>query len=134
ARIGRADTNHRWVRSMEGDKFTIRNEQTVGSGVFDCQRGETIVRPDAEEVSVTYASLGLNEFVTNVIAEAKCVEDVLPVAAAKDKRFPMLLLPLKQFGLHAPPRIEMDVFNPADVINIIHLNASAQWLAMNIPN
>src|SRR5437660_584970 len=44
----------------------------------------------------------------------------------------MFLLPLKEARVHAPPGIEMNVLNSADVENVIHKDAAAKRLALNI--
>src|ERR1017187_10586192 len=93
-----------------------------------------IVRADAQEVAVTEAARSLDELVADVVAEAKRVQHVLPVAAAKDKGLPILLLPVEQTRFEAPPRIEMHVLYPPDVEDHIHVDAPPERLAMNIPD
>ena len=90
-------------------------------------RFESEKRTNPEElIAVAHAGFGFDELVADTVAEAKGVEDVLPVAAAKNERFSVLLLPLKQRGCHAPPGIKMYVFDSADIGGTIHPDSPAQ--------
>src|SRR5204862_268440 len=62
------------------------------------------------------------------------IEDVLPITPRENKRFAMLLLPSEQARSHAPPRIEVDVLNAANVENVVHINAAPQRLSLNVAN
>src|SRR5205814_746464 len=84
------------------------------------------------EVAIAEAGLRLEEFVADVVAEVEGVEDVLPVRPAEHKRLAVLLLPLEEFPLHAPPRIEVDVLDPPDVVDGVHVNAAPQRLTLDI--
>src|SRR3954466_8305620 len=117
---------------MKGDEFAIGYEQGHGRRVFDYDSGKTIIRADAEEVAIAHSRASLDEFVAHIVSEAKGVVHILPIAPANDKSFAVFLLPFEQLRLHAPPGIEMDVFNPADIVNVIHQNPATEWLAVDI--
>ena len=76
--------------------------------------------------------LALHEAVAGVIAEAEGVEHVLPVGPAEDERVAVLHLPAEQLRLHAPPRVEMDVLDPADVVDRVDPDAGLQGLALHV--
>ena len=124
--------HHGGVRPVERDEFTVGDQQGHRRAVLDHHGRETVIGAKAQEVAVANPGLSLNELVTDAIAEAEGVEDVLPVAAADDECFPMFLLPLKQFRFHAPPGIEMHILDAPDVVDGIHENTAAKRLAMDI--
>ena len=117
---------------MHADELAVGNEQAHRGAIIHLHGGVAIIRPDAQKIAVANTGVGFDEFVPGMIAKAKRVEDVLPVAACKDKRFPMLLLPLKQTRLLTPPRIEVDVFDAADVVDGIHQHTAPERLALHI--
>jgi hypothetical protein len=42
------------------------------------------------------------------------------------------MLPREELRLHAPPRVEVDVLDPPDVVNVIHQDAAPQRLPVNV--
>src|ERR1017187_1533856 len=134
AGVGGLHPHHRRVGTVEGDELTVGNQQRHRSAVLHHHSRITIVRADAQEVAVTEAARSLDELVADVVAKAERVKHVLPVAAAKDKGLPILLLPVEQARFEAPPRIEMHVLYPPDVEDHIHVDAPPERLAMDIPD
>lgn len=51
--IGRCDTNHGRIWTVERDKFAICDQQAHGSALIDDERRLAIVRTDSEEVTIT---------------------------------------------------------------------------------
>ena len=76
--------------------------------------------------------MSLDEFVSDIVAKTKRVEDVLPIASPENERFAVFLLPVVEIGFHAPPRVEVHVFDPANVVDHIDVNSAAQRLALNV--
>src|ERR1039458_1661133 len=109
--------NHGWIGAVEGRELTTGNQQAKDGGIFNVNRGETIIRADAEEISIALPRLRIDELVAGVIAKTKGVEDIFPVRASEHERLAVFLLPLKQFRLHAPPRVEMDILDASNVVN-----------------
>ena len=134
ARVGPLHPHHRRVRAVEGDELTVGNQQRHGGTVLDHQSRIAVVRADAQEVAVADAAFRLHELIAHVVAEAERVIDILPVSATEDKRLSMLLLPFEQLRLHAPPRIEVHVLDPPDVVDAVHVNTPPQGLAVDIPD
>ena len=132
--VGFADADHGRIWSMERNEFAVGNQQAKTGGIVNHHRGETIVRANPKEISVTYACPGLDELVTNAVPEAKRVIDILPIAASEDEGLAVLLLPLQQFRLVAPPGVEVDILDPANVVDIIDVNPPAQRLSLNVPD
>ncbi len=56
----------------------------------------------------------------------------MPIAAANDEGFTVGLLPLKEFRLETPPRVKVHILDPADVVNVVHVDPAAQGLALHI--
>src|ERR1017187_5518752 len=122
------------VGNVEGDELAVGDQHRERGAVLHDHSRITIVRADAQEVAVTEAARSLDELVADVVAKAERVKHVLPVAAAKDKGLPILLLPVEQARFEAPPRIEMHVLYPPDVEDHIHVDAPPERLAMDIPD
>ena len=134
AGVGGLHAHHRGIGAVEGDELAVGDQQRKRSAVLHDHGGVTIIRADAQEIPVAEASRGLDELVADVIAKAKGVEDVLPVAAAEDKRLPVRLLLVEQARFHAPPRVEMHVLDPPDVVDHVHIDAPSQGLAVHVPD
>ena len=117
-RVRRRRLDHRRVGAVEGDELAVGDQQRrTGAVCSTTTDGVAIVGADAQEVAVAGARLGLDELVADVVAEAERVEHVLPVGPAEDERLAVLHLPVEQLGPHAPPRVEVDVLDPADVVD-----------------
>ncbi len=67
-----------------------------------------------------------------MVAEAEGVEDVLPIAPREEECLAVVHLPLEELGLHAPPGIEMDVLDAADVVDGVDPDAAAERLALDV--
>jgi hypothetical protein len=80
------------------------------------------------------AAVALDEPIAHLVAEAERVVDVLPVGAAEEERLSVFHLPLEQPGLHAPPWIEVNVFDASDVVDGIDEDAASQRLAVHVAN
>src|ERR1700737_2233167 len=69
-----------------------------------------------------------------MVSKTECVEHVLPVRTAEGKCLPILRLPIVGFTVRAPPRIEMNILDPANIVDRIDPDAAPQWLTRYIAN
>ena len=133
APVAGADHHHRWVRPVKGGEFPVGDQQAKGRALLDQHRRAAIIGPDPQEISVALAARRLDELVAGFVAETKRVQHIFPVAAPKDEGLAVGHLPLigRRVGA-APPGIEMDVLQAANVVNVVHINSAPQRLAGNV--
>lgn len=132
AAVSALDFDHGWVGSMERHEFTVGNQQAERGGFLYDDGGVTIIGAYAEEIAVAHSSAGPDEVVADRVPEAERVEDVLPVSAPESEGNAVGHLPSEQLGFCAPPGVEMDVFDSADVIDLVHIDAAPEGLAVNV--
>src|ERR1017187_2793971 len=87
--------HHRWIGTVERNKFAVGNQQANVRALLHLQRRDAVIRADAEEISVAVAGPRFDEFVADAVAEAERIEHIFPVALAEDERLAVFLLPLE---------------------------------------
>jgi hypothetical protein len=65
----------------------------------------------SQGISIAAAGRCFYKLVPDTIAEAECVEHILPIGTAKDECFAIFGLPLIDHALRIPPRVEMDTLD-----------------------
>ena len=58
----------------------------------------------------------------------------MPVGPSEYECATVFHLPLEKFWFKTPPRIEMYVFNAADIVNFVDENTAIERLAVDIAN
>ena len=100
----------------ESGEFSICDQDAIRLRLIDLDRGiRRRVHPNPQEIAVHGARLALDKMIPNGVGKGKCVEDVLPIGAAKDKRPPELGLPPDQRLGRGEPRVEVNVLDAANV-------------------
>ena len=87
-----------------------------------------VVGAYAQEVAVAHAEPGLDEAVSDAVAKAKGIEHILPVSATEYEGLAVFHLPGEELWAHAPPWVEVDVFDAANVVDAIDVDAPTQRL------
>src|SRR5882757_7496162 len=128
-----ANFHHGWIIAMKRCKFTICDEESIGSSLFDKDGAIAIIRPDPKEISIAAAGRCFDKFVAGMVAETKCVQHILPIGAAKDEFLAVFCLPLVDPAVRIPPRIKVDILNAANVIDGVDPDATAKRLSGDVP-
>ena len=92
----------------------------------------TAVGAYAKKVPVAHAVVAAAELVANSISVAERIDDVMPVGSLEDERLAVFKLPLEELGAHAPPWIEVNVFDSTNIVNPIDEDSAAQRLTVNV--
>ena len=132
SRVGLGHLDHGRIGALEGDELAVGDQEAVRGTLLDENGGCAGVGAQTQKVAVAFAGLGPDELVADVVAEAEGIEHVLPVAAAEDKGLAVLELPLEELGFRAPPGVEVDVFDPSDVVDGVDQDAAPQRLAVDV--
>src|SRR5262249_28930316 len=122
------DDDHGRVRAAERDELAVGDQDADRRARVHRHGRVAVVGPNAQEVAVAQAFLGLEESVTDAIAVTERVEDILPIGPPEDERLAVLHLPLEQLGAHAPPGVEVDILDAADVVDAVDYDPAAQRL------
>ena len=107
--------------------------ESIGGSLFDKDGAIAINHPDSKEISIAATSRCFYKFITGMVAEAKCVEHILPIGAAKNECFAGFGLPLVDLAVRIPPWIKVDIFDASDVIDSVHPDATAKRLPGDVP-
>ena len=132
ARVSLGNLDHRRVRPVEGDELAVGDQQPKRCALLDDHGPPAIVGAQAEEITVALTRAALDELVSHVVAETKRVEHVLPIAAGQDEGLAVGHLPGHELGRVAPPGIEVDVFDAADVVDRVDEHPPPQRLALDV--
>ena len=92
----------------------------------------TIIGPNAKEIPIAFTRGGSHEFVSHAVAEAEGIEHILPIRAAEDKRFAIFGLPSIDRAVRVPPRVEVHVLDPANIVDSIDPDPAAQRLSTDV--
>jgi hypothetical protein len=128
-----ANFDHGWIIAMKRSKFSIRDEESIRSGLLDKDGAIAIISANSKEISIAAAGRCFYKLVPDTIAEAKCVEHILPIGTAKDECFAIFGLPLIDHAVRIPPRVEMDILDAANVIDGVNPDTTAKRLASDVP-
>ena len=111
------DFDHGGIGSVERSEFGIRDEQGILRALFDEDCAVAVVCSDSEKVAIAFSGIGGDEFVAQVVAVAEGIEDILPIGTTEDEGLAILHLPVVNRAVRIPPGIEVNVLDPADVVD-----------------
>src|SRR5260370_28948461 len=134
AAVACENLDHRRVFPMKRGELPVHDQKTIRRTLLDKDGTIATIRTDTHIVTVASSRRGRHKFVTDVVAKTECVEHVLPVRTAKDKCLPILHLPIVGFPARAPPRIEVHILDPANIVDRIDPDAASQRLACYVAN
>ena len=127
-RIGAAPTS---------DEFPVADQQTWWLRLLDHNSTLAGVGSQAHEVAISATMPGLGEFVSDAIAKAKGVEHVMPVGARQLEGDALGVDPFAErvIGIIVHPKgPEVNVFDVADVVTFIDVDAAPYGVAGHIAN
>src|SRR5260370_28497466 len=69
-----------------------------------------------------------------MVTQAKGVEHKLPIGSAKDEALSMRQLPFSDFAIPTPSGVEVNIFDSANVIDLVDQNTAAKRLPRKVPD